>query len=166
MKVTATRAPLSVRKRTAGAKMSAACAHARAPMRALVQPLESRLLLSAALPSTQLQPAVNPAIALSASTWAPIGPAPLSNASAGRVTALAADPANPNVLYAAAAGGGVWKTIDGGTSWLPLTDSQSTLFTGAIAVAPSNASVIYAGTGEANGSPLSYYGRGVLKSTD
>ena len=66
----------------------------------------------------------------------------------------------------ALAGGGIWKTVDGGTSWVPLTDSQTTLSTGAIAIAPSNANVIYAGTGEADNSPLAFYGRGVLKSTD
>lgn len=159
MKVTATRAPLSVRKRTRGGRAVArACA--------TIQPLEPRVFLSAAAPTVQVQSAVNPGIALSTTTWTPVGPAPLSNGSAGRITGLAADPANPNIIYAAAAGGGVWKTVDGGAAWLPLTDAQSTLFTGAVAVAPSNTSVIYAGTGEANGSALSYYGRGVLKSTD
>jgi hypothetical protein len=84
----------------------------------------------------------------------------------GRVTGIAADPGDANTLYIAAAGGGVWKTTNGGGSWRPLTDDQPTLFMGAIAVAPSNPSVIYAGTGEANNSGDSFYGRGVLKSTD
>ncbi|HTM55073.1 MAG TPA: hypothetical protein VL175_13650, partial [Pirellulales bacterium] len=84
----------------------------------------------------------------------------------GRIAGLAADPTDPNVLYAAAAGGGVWKTIDAGASWAALTDSQQTLSMGAIAVAPSDASVIYAGTGEANFSGDSFYGRGVLVSHD
>jgi hypothetical protein len=51
-------------------------------------------------------------------------------------------------------------------TWTPLTDTQATLIMGVIAVAPSNPSVIYAGTGEAGNSADSYYGRGVLKSTD
>jgi photosystem II stability/assembly factor-like uncharacterized protein len=84
----------------------------------------------------------------------------------GRVAAVAADPHDANTVYIAAAGGGVWKTTDGGTSWGPLTDNQPTLFMGAIAVAPSDPSTIYAGTGEANNSGHSFYGRGVLKSTD
>ncbi len=61
-----------------------------------------------------------------------------------------------------------------GSSWTPLTDNQATLQMGAIAVAPSNPNIIYAGTGEANLGPSKlqfrrdniYSGRGVLKSTD
>ena len=60
----------------------------------------------------------------------------------------------------------MWKTVDGGTDWVPLTDDQETLFMGALALAPSNPNIVYAGTGEAANSELSYYGRGVLKSTD
>jgi photosystem II stability/assembly factor-like uncharacterized protein len=103
------------------------------------------------------------------STWVPEGPSPvlLGNvANSGRIAALAADPTNANTIYIAAAGGGVWKTTDGGTSWIPLTDNQQTLFMGAIAVAPSDPNTIYAGTGEADNSGDSFYGRGVLKSTD
>ena len=68
-------------------------------------------------------------------------------------------------IYVAAAGGGVWKTIDGGATWMPLTDTQATLSMGAIAVAPSNPNIIYAGTGEGNGGN-SNYGRGILVSAD
>jgi photosystem II stability/assembly factor-like uncharacterized protein len=114
-----------------------------------------------------------PAIPLSSSSWTLIGPAPVNGgqvggggAVSGRVAGLAADPSNANILYMAAAGGGVWKTTDAGVTWTPLTDGQSTLFMGAIAVAKSNSSVIYAGTGEDTNSGLSFYGRGVLKSTD
>ena len=116
------------------------------------------------------------------STWSPVGPAPILNGNVpgnlpitGRVTALAADPSDADTIYITAAGGGVWKTTDGGQSWNPLTDDQATTFMGAIALAPSNPAIIYAGTGEANGagpafianySPTTFYGRGVLKSTD
>jgi photosystem II stability/assembly factor-like uncharacterized protein len=86
--------------------------------------------------------------------------------SSGRVAAVAADPTDLNTVYIAAAAGGVWKTSDGGTTWTPLTDDQTTLFMGAITVAPSDPNTIYAGTGEADNSVDSYYGRGVLKSTD
>jgi photosystem II stability/assembly factor-like uncharacterized protein len=84
----------------------------------------------------------------------------------GRIAGIAADPSTANTLYVAPAGGGVWKTTDGGGTWNPLTDPQSTLSMGAIAVAPSNPLVIYAGTGEANNSVDSNFGRGVLVSTD
>jgi photosystem II stability/assembly factor-like uncharacterized protein len=114
-----------------------------------------------------------PATLSVAGTWQQVGPAPLlngqtagSNPVSGRVAGLAADPTNANIIYMAAAGGGVWKTTNGGNSWTPLTDNQSTLFMGAIAVAPSDPNVIYAGTGESTNSGLSFYGRGILKSTD
>jgi photosystem II stability/assembly factor-like uncharacterized protein len=83
----------------------------------------------------------------------------------GRIVGIAPSPTDPNTIYAAAASGGVWKTTDGGGTWLPLTDDQVTLSMGAIALAPSNPNVIYAGTGEANNAG-SYYGRGILVSTD
>jgi photosystem II stability/assembly factor-like uncharacterized protein len=117
-------------------------------------------------------------ITLSTTSWTPIGPAPIVSSSipngldpgntpvTGRIAAVAADPTNANTIYVAAAGGGVWKTTDGGTTWSPLTDNQATLSMGAIAVAPSNPNVIYAGTGEADNSIDSFYGRGILKSTD
>jgi hypothetical protein len=138
--------------------------------------LEDRTLLSTSIP-------------LNAAAWTAIGPAPVNsggggdtgaattnsqNLDSGRIAAVAVDPTNANVIYIAAAGGGVAKTTDGGTTWTSLTDDQSTLNMGAIAVAPSNPNVIYAGTGEATLGPSKlaisrdniYYGRGVLKSTD
>lgn len=118
-------------------------------------------------PPPPLIPITNPA-------WTETGPAPLTKhlqlagnrEASGRITGIAADPSNPNVIYVAATGGGVWKTADGGTTWTPLTDAQSTLTMGAIAIAPSAPQTIYAGTGEADNSGDSLYGRGILKSTD
>lgn len=115
------------------------------------------------------------------SSWVPIGPAPTVNGltdytepASGRITGVAAHPTNPNVIYIAAAGGGVWRTTDRGVSWTSLTDTQGMLFMGAIAIAPSDPNTIYAGSGEANMGPSKarnfrdniYYGIGVLKSTD
>ncbi len=120
-------------------------------------------------------------IPLNADTWTPIGPAPLVNGTtsyredtSGRIAALAAHPTYPNIIYIAAAAGGVWKTVDAGASWTPLTDFQITLSMGAIALARSNPQVIYAGTGEATFGPSKirlrrdniYTGHGILKSTD
>ena len=62
--------------------------------------------------------------------------------------------------------GGVWKTTDGGGSYVPLTDYLGDTAMGSVAVAKSQPSVIYAGTGEANNSGDSKYGIGLLKSTD
>jgi photosystem II stability/assembly factor-like uncharacterized protein len=125
-----------------------------------VEELESRNMLSGA--SIVTQP-----------SWIPLGPAPILGGQtpgaqpvSGRISAIAGDPRDANTIYLAAAGGGVWKTTDGGSDWTPLTDDQATLFMGAIALAPSNPDVIYAGTGEATNSALSFTGHGVLKSTD
>src|SRR5438067_972506 len=107
----------------------------------------------------QLEDRTVPAISLSNTAWTAVGPASIGGGQipgggqvSGRITAIAGDPTNADVIYIGAAGGGVWKTINGGQSWTPLTDNQATLFMGAIAVAPSNPQVIYAGTGEANNS--------------
>src|SRR6516164_2703663 len=132
--------------------------------RLLLELLEDRTLLSSSFP---LDP-VN---------WTALGPAPIGSgagADSGRLSVLAAHPTDPNTIYVAAAGGGVWKTTNGGANWTPLTDNQGSLFMGAIAVAPSDPNIIYAGEGEANLGPSKllfnrddiYYGQGVLKSTD
>jgi hypothetical protein len=110
---------------------------------------------------------------LNPDSWTALGPAPLfvgqtpgNQPVSGRISAVAADPTNANIVYLAAAGGGVWKTTDGGAHWTPLTDDQGTLFMGALALTPSDPNTIYAGTGEATNSVLSFTGHGVLKSTD
>src|SRR5579872_266732 len=112
-----------------------------------------------------------PAIVLSPTTWTPIGPAPLNSVDitynvSGRIVAIAADPANANKIYIAAAGGGVWRTSDGGNTWTPLTDTQSTLSMGALALAHTNPLMLYAGTGEANNGLDSNFGRGIMTSID
>ena len=108
---------------------------------------------------------------LSPTTWTNIGPAPMTadpkaeaQPSAGRVQGIAADPANANTIFIATSGGGVWKTTDGGTTWSPLTDTQKTTAMGAIAMAPSNSNVVYAGTGTPDSG--GNFGRGVLVTTD
>src|ERR1700720_4601187 len=96
-----------------------------------------------------------PQPALSSSSWTPLGPASLSTEAgnvSGRIAGVAVDPTNSSNIYIAAAGGGVWQSTDAGVTWNALTDSQSTLAMGAIAIAPSNHLRIYAGTGEANNS--------------
>jgi len=102
--------------------------------------------------------------------WTMIGPQPEENVfwgpNSGRVAAVAVDPTNTNVVYAGAAQGGVWKTTDGGVTWSPLTDTQASLATGSLALDPENHLTLYVGTGELNNSGDSYYGAGVLKSTD
>ena len=106
----------------------------------------------------------------SRSPWTSIGPSSgfytgWGNISS-RITTLAIDPVNPNIMYLGAAFGGVWKSTDAGSSWTPLTDNEISLSSGSIAIDPNNTNIIYYGTGEATYSGASYYGRGLLKSTD
>jgi autotransporter-associated beta strand protein len=107
--------------------------------------------------------------------WFQDGPAPINNGQTpgngnvtGRISGVDVDPSDPNVIYVATAGGGAWKTKDGGKTWLPLFDSRNStsIFTGAIAVAPSDPRIIYLGTGEADNSGDSFYGDGVYVSKD
>ncbi|MBZ0204073.1 MAG: T9SS type A sorting domain-containing protein [Ignavibacteria bacterium] len=102
--------------------------------------------------------------------WTSIGPSPgfypgYTNIS-GRVTTVRYDPVNPSVVYIGAAYGGIWKTTNSGTNWTPLTDVQVSLSSGSIYIDPVNTSILYYGTGEATYSGASYYGRGILKSTN
>ena len=104
-------------------------------------------------------------------SWSSIGPQPINtpygaSVVSGRVTALAIDPSNPSIVYLGGAQGGVWKTTNGGAIWSPLTDTQASLAIGSIALDPTNSSTVYVGTGEENFSGDSYYGAGILKSTD
>ncbi|NUN02361.1 MAG: hypothetical protein HUU41_14705, partial [Bryobacteraceae bacterium] len=84
----------------------------------------------------------------------------------GRVTDIAIDPTDPRTIYIGAAQGGVWKTTDGGVNWTPMSDNEASLAIGALVLDPNDPQTIYAGTGEGNFSGDSYYGLGVLKSTN
>ena len=66
-----------------------------------------------------------------------------------RIAAVAGVPGDPSTYYAGAASGGVWKSMDGGNRWAPIFDKQPAAAIGALAVAPSDPSVVWAGTGEA-----------------
>ncbi|MCE7979678.1 MAG: glycosyl hydrolase [Caldilinea sp. CFX5] len=99
---------------------------------------------------------------LQALTWRCIGPP-----RGGRVVTVAGHPTDRMTFYFGAVGGGVWKSTDGGAYWENITDGQfTTAAVGAIAVAPSDPNVIYAGTGEATIRGDVSYGDGVYKSTD
>jgi hypothetical protein len=123
----------------------------------------------------------------SATGWTPLGPAPLAsdatgdggqdyNWVSGRATSVLIDPADNsgNTVFLGGAYGGLWKSTNAGSlssspasvTWQALIDDQPTLAVGAIALQPGNSSVILVGTGEANGSSDSYYGLGILRSTD
>ena len=84
----------------------------------------------------------------------------------GRVSRACGVPGDPLTYYAATASGGVWKSADGGLTWKPVFDDQPTSSIGSVAVAPSDPSVVYVGTGEANIRGNVAPGAGVFKSTD
>ncbi len=83
-----------------------------------------------------------------------------------RATAVVGIPGDDRVYYAGAASGGIWKTTDGGTYWEPIFDDQPVASIGALAIAPSDQNVIWAGTGEANIRSHISIGAGVYRSTD
>ena len=84
-----------------------------------------------------------------------------------RVASVAGVPGDPDVYYAGAASGGVWKSTDGGRRWQPVSDSMPVTAIGALAVAPSEPNIVWAGTGEAWAIRDSdVIGDGVYKSID
>lgn len=111
-----------------------------------------------------------PSARIPGSAWTPIGPRPTwhggTTTYAGRITALAPHPSDGAVVYVGTANGGVWKTVDGGEHWVPLTDKQPSLAVGALALAPGNPETIWVGTGEPNFACDTHFGVGLLRSTD
>ncbi len=105
-----------------------------------------------------------------AGTFQPIGPRPIDSGggikNTGRVADVAIDPADTDRWLIGGAHGGIWETTDAGVTWTPLTDDQASLAMGAIAFAPSDPQIVYAGTGEAVFSGDAFSGAGMLKSTD
>lgn len=109
------------------------------------------------------------------SNWVPLGPTAIPKGQTyggprvlvtGRITSIVVDPTAPNTIYCGTAQGGIWKTTNGGSSWVATSDNEVSLAIGALAMDPGNHLVLYAGTGEGNFSGDSYYGNGVLKSTN
>ncbi len=84
----------------------------------------------------------------------------------GRTVAVTGVPGKENVFYMAPVNGGVWKTTDYGLTWNPIFDNQPTQSIGALAVAPSDANTLYAGSGEGLLRPDLSTGDGIYKSVD
>jgi len=98
----------------------------------------------------------------SAAAWVSLGPTNLS----GRILHVAFHPTDPDVVYAASAGGGLWRSTDGGSTWNPLTDDIGSLAIGGVAVGPSDPDLVAIGTGEGTPNVDRIPGVGVLRSTD
>ncbi|NNF35957.1 MAG: glycosyl hydrolase [Saprospiraceae bacterium] len=95
-------------------------------------------------------------------TWRNIGPN-----RGGRCLGVAGSPGRPLEYYFGATGGGLWKTVDGGQEWFPVTDGQVTSSSvGAVAVAETNPDIVYIGMGEVQLRGSITQGDGVYKTTD
>jgi photosystem II stability/assembly factor-like uncharacterized protein len=103
-----------------------------------------------------------------ANAWTNIGPNVIGSYTIGGCTnALAIDPKTPSIMYAGAAGGGVWKTSNSGGSWFPLTDLViPDLAVASIAIDPVNTNNIYVGSGDGYSSTDALNGTGLYKSSD
>lgn len=140
------------------------------PKRLSIEELTERALAA----GDRLSPGRMPLPSTHAATlqWTPLGPSPIAHdywstgPAAGRVSAVIVDPRDGDVAYIAAAQGGVWKTLNAGTSWTPLTDGLTSLASGALAFDPRDPDVIWYGTGEQHYSGDSFYGDGLFRSDD
>src|SRR5580698_3521030 len=97
--------------------------------------------------------------------WRSIGPA----ATGGRIADLAVvkSPGQADTIYVATTTGGIFKSVNAGISFAPIFDHAGAMMsTGAIAVAPSNPTVVWVGTGEADNRQSSSWGDGIYKSMD
>ena len=103
-----------------------------------------------------------PGAMLAGLQWRDVGPL-----RAGRTFAVAGHASQPDTFYMGSVGGGVWKTENAGRTWYPIADEGIPVGSiGAIAVAPTNANIVYVGTGEPDIRSQHSYGIGMFKSTD
>jgi photosystem II stability/assembly factor-like uncharacterized protein len=91
-----------------------------------------------------------------------IGPAVAS----GRVMSIAVNPRNKFEYYVGVASGGVWKTVNDGTTWAPVFDGEGSYSIGWVALDPNDSSVVWVGTGESNSQRSVSYGDGIYRSVD
>ena len=122
------------------------------------------LAATLSMPATALQDK-GPTEPMSAKTFAGIkmrnvGPAYMS----GRISDIAVDQSDPATWYVAVASGGVWKTVNAGTTWAPLFDKEKVYSTGDVTIDPGNPEIIWVGTGENNGGRHISFGDGVYRS--
>jgi len=110
----------------------------------------------AALPDSLIKPMLNQV------NFRMIGPATTS----GRIVDIAVNPLNKSEYYLAAAYGGVWKTVNGGTTYQPIFDGYGTQSIGCLALDPTNPNIVWVGTGENNNQRSVGYGNGLYRSLD
>jgi hypothetical protein len=142
--------------------------HAKIPTGARLNALNQ---LRAKIAAEHAQAANITSLTTPSPAWTFLGPEPIDTpytdpVVSGRVSAIAIDPTSTSTVYLGAAQGGVWKSTNSGSTWTNLTDNQASLAIGSITIDPTNHLTIYVGTGEENFSGDSYYGAGILKSTN
>ena len=120
------------------------------------------VFLSSSLLTVQLLTAQSVEDFVNQLEWRNIGPANMG----GRINDFAVVEADPNIVFAATASAGVWRTTNNGVTWEPVFDEQPVSSIGDIAVAPSDPSIVWVGSGESNNRQSSSWGNGVYKSTD
>ena len=103
-----------------------------------------------------------PSAGVQQDNWTALGP----NNIGGRTRAILIDPGKPDTMWAGSAGGGIWRTDNAGTSWLPVDDLMANLAVCCIAMDPTNSNTIYAGTGEGFSNLDAIRGAGVFRTTD
>jgi photosystem II stability/assembly factor-like uncharacterized protein len=120
---------------------------------------------TAATPAPTPAPAPTPkdySDAISSLRFREIGPATMG----GRINDIEVVASDSRIIYAATASGGIFKSVNGGTSWTAIFDKEAVPTVGDIAIAPSDPSIVWAGTGESNNRQSSSWGAGVYKSID
>ena len=104
--------------------------------------------------------------------WTSLGPSPMTMLSwvmgkvSGRVTDIDVHPIDDNIIYLSTAGGGLWKTTDGGATWAQLFDDIGTQSIGSVFLDPNNPETLWVGTGQHADSCTGYFGMGLFKSAD
>jgi photosystem II stability/assembly factor-like uncharacterized protein len=126
------------------------------PVPALTSPSPAPNASASAVPSPTPVPPYNRI------AFREVGPA----VAGGRVTSVAGVADDPHLYYLGAAGGGVWKTVNGGATWSPVFDKQSVSSIGAVAIGPKNHEIVWAGTGETNPRNDVSWGDGIYKTAD
>ncbi|WP_138733757.1 WD40/YVTN/BNR-like repeat-containing protein [Modestobacter excelsi] len=143
----------------------------RVPANALAAAVATRALMVATSTSRTaagvptgpaVAPGGGPTAGLESAVWEWIGPGNIG----GRTRGIVVDPADPDRMWTASAGGGVWQTTDGGGSWAPVDDFLANLACASIAMDPSRPTHIYVGTGEGFNNADALRGAGIFRTTD
>jgi photosystem II stability/assembly factor-like uncharacterized protein len=125
-------------------------------------PLSTATSSAARQASWEQRLALNAASPFRGMSWRAVGP----KAPGGRIESIDAVPGDPSTIYLGVGSGNVWKTENGGLTWRPIFERESTFTIGALAVSRSRPGLIWVGTGESLMARSSFAGTGMFKSTD